>query len=83
MCDHNDMSQLKINKLQISDGNIRYTCIHCNQTISSNDNEFNRKYKLLYDSCKTHSFEHDELINIKDSNGNIHCLWCGLIPDNQ
>lgn len=79
MCDHTDISKLKINNLQISDWNTRYTCINCNEVIISNDVEFNRKYKRLYNPCKTHSFEYTEMSNLKDLNGNINCLWCGIL----
>lgn len=83
MCDHNDVSQLKINNLQISDGNTRYTCINCNEVIKSNDVEFNKKYKRLYNPCNTHTFQYEEMSNIKDSNGNVHCLWCGMLFNEQ
>lgn len=81
MCDHNT-SSLKINNIQISDGNTRYTCVKCNNIIISNDVEFNRKYKRLH-GCKTHSFEYNELSSIKDINGNIACLWCGILFDEK
>ena len=41
--------------------------------------EFNKKYKRLYNPCKSHSFEIQEMSNFKNSDGNIHCLWCGIL----
>lgn len=83
MCDHTEVSQIKKNNIQISDGNTRYTCINCNKTIISNDIEFNRKYKRLHNPCQTHSFQYEELSNFKNSDGNIHCLWCGILFDDK
>jgi len=78
MCDHNDISKLKINDIQISDGNTRYTCINCDEIIITNDGEFNKRYKRLHNPCKTHSFDIQEMSNFKNKDGKVHCLWCGI-----
>jgi hypothetical protein len=74
MCDHTDVSQVKINDLQISDGNTRYTCKHCDEVIATDDVMFNREYRRYHRVCK-----HDTYIpTYLNENGIRCCNWCGV-----
>lgn len=78
MCDHSSIINLEINRLQISDGNVRYTCILCKGTVVKNvdeDAEFNRFYKRSNGLCVNHEDLYvPSYVNIR---GNKCCTWCG------
>ena len=78
MCDHEDVAQLDINQLQMSDGKTRYTCRTCEHVVVKDDIEFNREYKRHYGLCRDHYDSNAYVPTYKDNAGNICCCWCGI-----
>lgn len=77
MCDHGDVTQIKLQSLQISDGFKRYSCRSCNDTIKTNDVNFNRLYTRHYDLCMHKNMSTEHVVTYKNSDGKNSCTWCG------
>ena len=82
MCDHNSVERLVMDDIQALDGNIRYTCKDCNETVKKSvhkDKEFNREYKRHYSLCTHDKFDKSEIPTYQNDEGKTCCNWCGTV----
>lgn len=80
--DHNDVTELSMNMLQMSNGTTQFTCNICNtevvkSTMIKSDVEFTKKYKRYYKMCVDHVENRKYIPTSKDDDGDLSCNWCG------
>jgi hypothetical protein len=71
-CNHDDVTQLKLNALQKQDGYTRYQCQTCFEDVPKSI-EFNRLYQQHYNLC-----QHKNTFVYKNELGHNVCFQCGV-----